>query len=72
MYYSIDRFEENFAVLIADEDGSRSIVERKMIPAEAEEGSLLLMQNGTYIYDADETARRRKEFFLRTRNLTKK
>lgn len=72
MYYSIDRFEGTYAVLIADEDGSQSIVERKMIPAEAEEGSLLLMQDGTYIYDADETARRRKEFFRRTRNLTKK
>lgn len=72
MFYSIDRFEGDFAVLISDEDSSQVITERNNIPQEAEEGSILLLQNGQYIYDADETERRRRAFFLRTKKLNKK
>lgn len=71
MYYSTDRFEGEYAVLISDEDGSQIITERENIPPEAEEGSLLLLQEGKYILDTEETERRRREFFLRTKKLTK-
>lgn len=72
MFYSTDRFEGEYAVLISDEDGSQIITERENIPPEAEEGSILLLQDGQYILDSEETERRRREFFLRTKKLTQK
>ncbi|MGN0631581.1 MAG: DUF3006 domain-containing protein [Ruminococcus sp.] len=72
MFYSTDRFEGEYAVLISDEDGSQIITERENIPPEAEEGSILLLQEGQYILDKEETERRRREFFLRTKKLTQK
>lgn len=72
MFYSTDRFEGEYAILISDEDGSQIITERENIPPEAEEGSILLLQEGQYILDSEETERRRREFFLRTKKLTQK
>ncbi len=72
MFYSIDRFEENFAVLISDEDGSGLCVDREIIPEGAKEGAVLKFENGEYIFDPDETARRRKALFMRTKMLSKK
>lgn len=72
MFYSIDRFEENFAVLISDEDGLSLCVDREIIPEDAKEGAVLKFENGEYIFDSDETSRRRKALFLRTKMLSKK
>lgn len=72
MFYSIDRFEENFALLISDEDGSQVIVDRNCIPCEAGEGSVLIFSGGQYTYAPEETEKRRREFFLRIKNLSKK
>ena len=72
MFYSIDRLEGECAVLIADETGQQLQIPRADLPPEAGEGSLLRCENGSYIYDAEATARRRREFFERTRNLSKK
>lgn len=72
MFYSIDRFEENFAVLISDEDGMSLCVDRESIPEDAKEGTVLKFENGEYIFDPDETSRRRKALFLRTKMLSRK
>ena len=72
MFYSTDRFEGEDVILISDEDGAQLITERENIPPEAEEGSILLLQDGQYILDSEETERRRREFFLRTKKLTQK
>jgi len=72
MFYSIDRFEENFAVLISYKDGSGLCVDRGSIPEDAKEGAVLKFENGEYIFDPDETARRRKALFMRTKMLIKK
>jgi hypothetical protein len=72
MFYSIDRFEENFAVLISDEDGSSITVPREHIPIEAEEGGLLSFTEGQYTYDPEETSRRRKRLFMLTKKLSEK
>ncbi len=69
MFYSIDRFEGEWAVLIADETSEQILIPRNTLSPEAGEGSLLRLENGTYIYDAEATAERRKAFFERTRNL---
>ncbi|MDD6269408.1 MAG: DUF3006 domain-containing protein [Oscillospiraceae bacterium] len=72
MFYSIDRFEGNYAVLISDEDGSQIIADRSCIPCEAGEGSVLVLSGGQYAYDREETEKRRRDFFLRIKNLRKK
>ncbi len=72
MFYSIDRFEENLAVLISDEDGSSVTVSRELVPAEAEEGSVLFLSEGRYICDLEETSNRRKRLFTLTKKLSEK
>ena len=72
MFYSIDRFEGNFAVLISDEDGSSVTISRELIPIEAKEGGLLSLLDGKYIYDPEETSRRRKRLFMLTKKLSEK
>ena len=52
MKYSIDRFEENFAVL-QNEKGESIITEKKLLPSEAKEGSMLIFDGKNYITDTD-------------------
>ena len=48
----IDRFEGNFA-LCEQEDGTMIQVPRDQLPADAHEGAVLRMENGTWILDAE-------------------
>lgn len=59
MYYSIDRFEEEWAVL-QDDDGRSVTVERSRLPAQARQGDLLVEKEGAYFVDEKETAARRE------------
>lgn len=59
MYYSIDRFEEEWAVL-QDDDGRSVTVERSRLPAQARQGDLLTEKDGAYSVDENETAARRE------------
>lgn len=72
MFYSIDRFEGDIAVLIADADSSQVTVPRSSLSPDADEGGIVIYENGQYIYDAEETAARRRAFFERTRRLSKR
>jgi hypothetical protein len=68
MFYSIDRFEGDFAVLIADDGENRPIpVPRNQLPPEVREGSILTQEaGGMYRFHPEETQRRRQALFLRT------
>ena len=58
-YLSVDRFEEDFAVC-EDEQGNTLLLLREELPDGVGEGSLLFVcEDGTYILDKEETARRR-------------
>ena len=59
MYYSIDRFEEEWAVL-QDDNGRSFTVERSCLPAQARQGEILAEKNGAYFIDENETAARRE------------
>ncbi|MBQ8515016.1 MAG: DUF3006 domain-containing protein [Ruminococcus sp.] len=72
MFYSIDRIEGEWAVLIADDTSQSAEIPANMLPAGAGEGSILRWENDTYIYDIEETERRRRAFFERTRRLADK
>ncbi len=60
MRYSIDRFENNLAVLIGDDE---SVVTAALstLPAGVRQGDLLVEIDGVFALDAAATARRREE-----------
>ena len=45
MFYAIDRFEEELAVLVDDEENT-STVERALLPEEAVQGDVLTLEEG--------------------------
>lgn len=55
--YILDRFEEDFAVL-EREDGSTQAVKKSLLE-NAKEGDVLILSDGKYVVDAEETAQRR-------------
>lgn len=57
MFYAIDRFEEELAVLVDDEENT-STVERALLPEDAVQGDVLTLEEGRYRRDGEETARR--------------
>lgn len=72
MWYSLERFEDQFAVL-RDDAEKTTVVDRSLLPSEAKAGDLLRFCDGAYRYDADETAARKErihrlEQLLRGRN----
>lgn len=58
MFYSIDRFEENTAVLLND-NGVPIDVERTVLPADVAQGDIVVLKDGKWVKDLDETAKRR-------------
>lgn len=59
MFYAIDRFEGQWALLESD-DAAIQRVDRAQLPPQARESDVLRLENGVYIVDAEETARRRE------------
>lgn len=60
MKYIIDHFEEKLAVC---EDGSGNLVdiERDKIPKKAQEGDVIILKNGKFVVDKNQTDKLRKE-----------
>lgn len=60
MYYSLDRFEEELAVL--EDDGKQTLaVPRALLPDGARPGDVLVRDGERYCPAPDETARRRDD-----------
>ncbi len=60
MYYSVDRIEENIAIL-EDDDGKRRSVEIHLLPENTEECDVLFEdENGVFVKDDEEKERRQK------------
>ena len=60
--FSIDRIEEDVAVLIA-QDGAVYPVRAASLPAEAREGDVVSLQSGRWTVLREETEKRRQELF---------
>jgi Protein of unknown function (DUF3006) len=60
MKYIIDRFEGDLAVCEA-EDGKMVDIEKSKLPKNAEVGDVIILENGHFRVNKDETDRRRKE-----------
>lgn len=58
MYYAIDRFEDERAVL-QDDNGKSFIVDRLLLPLNAKQGDILTLCDGSYKHDRAQTAERR-------------
>ena len=57
---SIDRIEEEFAVLLFD-DGEERTINKSLLPPGISEGAVLNEKDGTYETDENETALRREK-----------
>lgn len=66
----IDRFGEDFAVL--EIDGEITEVPRNIIPDDAREGDILVLDNGVYSVDEKATSERRNSVRDRLYRLMKK
>lgn len=59
MFYTIDRFEGDYAVL-EDDDENRVNVKRALLPVTAKESDVLVFDGETYTVNAEETEKRRQ------------
>lgn len=62
MYVSVERFEEDLAVL-CDDSGNVQTVDKAFLPPQTKAGDLLRVENGAYIVDVDETAKRKNRIW---------
>lgn len=59
MYYAVDRLEETLAVLQDDEEHTVSVA-RDLLPVDTVQGDVLVLKDGKYFHDREETQRRRE------------
>ena len=69
--YTIDRFEEELAVL-EDENGVTLTVARALLPPEAAESDVLRFEGGVYTLDRRETDDRRADVLALQKKLKRK
>lgn len=62
-YFSVDRFEENFAICV-DEDENIKIIEIKKLPKNIKEGDIIkVLKDGTFKIDKEKTKHQREDIF---------
>lgn len=71
MIYTVDRFEEKYAILEA-ETGENIHVLRNLLPVETQEGSVLRYENGIYIIDFEYTKKRKSTVSEKFKRLKEK
>lgn len=67
--YTIDRFEENIAVLEDRKTGKMKNIEKEKIPESTKEGDIIKCINGKYFIDKKETEKVEKEIQEKYKNL---
>lgn len=72
IYFSIDRFEDNFAVCENRQTGELINIPISELPENAKEGSILALENGKYILDIESTKKEQKEIKNLVDNLFKR
>ena len=71
MRFSIDRFENNKAILIS-ETGEKRVIDKSVLPDRIEEGDVLVFNGGEYAVLHSETDVKRRELNARMKALFKK
>lgn len=72
IYFSIDRFEDNFAVCENRQTGELINIPISELPENAKEGSILILKNGKYLLDIESTKKEQKEVKNLVDNLFKR
>lgn len=62
MWYAIDRFEDDQAVL-QDDLGNTLVVDKSLLPLDAKQGDVLNKSDGHFIHDREETMSRRDRVY---------
>ena len=68
--FIIDRFEADTAI-VQDAHGETRAYARRLLPAEAREGDVLILRGETFSIDEAATVLRREQMLRRLRRLTK-
>lgn len=71
MLYSIDRIDEQWAVIVSENDGTALTIPVCALPDGAEEGSIISEEGGVYALDRCRTAEKRHSVYDRLRRLSK-
>ena len=71
MMWSVDRIENGIAVL-EDDHRMRKAVSLDQLPVDVTEGDVLVVQDGNYVVDQQETNRRREQAFQLQQRLFRK
>lgn len=71
MHYSIDRFEDDLAVL-QDDKGNNIDVECSLLPSDVRQGDVLIYDDGKWKHDSEETVSRRDRIRQLQERLLKK
>ena len=75
MKYSLNRFEGDFAVIEAEDDSGETAVfstGKENVSENAAEGDILIISEGVFIPDMEETAKIKKSLSERLKKLTDK
>lgn len=67
--YTIDRFEENMAVIEDINTGKIKNISEELVPSEAKEGDIIKCINGKYFLDIEETKKVEKKIKEKYNNL---
>lgn len=67
--YTIDRFEENMAVLEDRKTGKMKSIEKEKMPENSKEGDIIKCINGKYFIDEEETRKIESEIEEKYKNL---
>lgn len=59
--YTIDRFEENIAVIENKKTGKMKNIHKEKLPSECKEGDIIKCINGKYFLDLEETKKTEKD-----------
>lgn len=72
MYFTVDRIEENFVVLVNDSDGSVSEVSVSLLYDAVREGDVIRYDDGEYFFEKELTLERKDSISSRFDRLKKK
>ena len=71
MFYSVDRMEDDYAVLIGDDERCLSLL-LSTLPSGVTVGTMLRQEDGVFYIDLEEEQRRREEIAALQNNLRRR
>lgn len=69
MFYTLDRTEDNNIAVLIDDDGKKYDIPLENLPEHDGTGSVFREENGVYLFDKEETDRRRISIAEKRRRL---